>query len=230
MPFGEAALLVELGGSARARGAYRETNARVHALAAALEAAPPAGLGSLTPGYTSLLVQFDPLVAEPAPIAAAIRDLLHGLGPVERPPGRVHEIPTVYGGECGPDLERVARRLGLSPTEVVSRHTAAEQSVYIIGFAPGFPYLGDLPPELALPRRSTPRERVPAGSVAIAGRQTGIYPRSTPGGWHLLGRTPLVLFDPTRDPPAYLRPGDRVRFVAIEPNEWDHHAGPAPDW
>jgi KipI family sensor histidine kinase inhibitor len=204
----------------------------VHALAAALEAAPPPGLGSLTPGYSSLLVQFDPLLAEPEPIAAAIRDFveIQLQAAVERPPGRLRQIPTVYGGDCGPDLERVARRLGLSPAEVVSRHTAAEQTVYMIGFAPGFPYLGDLPPELALPRRATPRERVPAGSVAIAGRQTGIYPRSTPGGWHLLGRTPLLLFDATRDPPAYLRPGDRVRFVAIEPSDWDRFAGPAADW
>lgn len=226
-------MLVELGGSTRSEVAsYLETNARVHALAAALEAAPPAGLVGLTPGYTSLLVQFDPLVAEAQPMAAAIRDVLRALiqVAVERPPGRVRHIPTVYGGECGPDLEHVARRLRLSPAEVVSRHTGTEQIVYMIGFAPGFPYLGDLPAELALPRRATPRERVPAGSVAIAGRQTGIYPRSTPGGWHLLGRTPLVLFDPARDPPAYLRPGDRVRFVAIEPNEWDDHAGPAPDW
>jgi KipI family sensor histidine kinase inhibitor len=139
-------------------------------------------------------------------------------------------VPAIYGGEFGPDLESVTEQLRLSPAEVVARHTASIQSVYMIGFAPGFAYVGDLPAELALPRRATPRERVPAGSVAIAGRQTGIYPRSTPGGWHLIARTPINLFDPARDPPAYLRPGDRVQFIRIQPTDWDRYTGPPQDW
>jgi KipI family sensor histidine kinase inhibitor len=135
----------------------------------------------------------------------------------------------VYGGEWGPDLDEVAARLGLTPTEVVAQHTAAELRVYMLGFSPGFPYLGDLPETLALPRRATPRERVPVGSVAIAERQTGIYSREMPGGWHVLGRTPVPLFQEDRRPPAYLAPGDRVRFVAIDASDWERYAFDVPD-
>ena len=134
----------------------------------------------------------------------------------------------MYGGEWGPDLEDVADRLGLSPNDVVARHTGSELTVYMLGFSPGFPYLGDLPDSLALPRRTTPRERVPVGSVAIAERQTGIYSREMPGGWHLLGRTPVALFDEHRDPPSYLAPGDRVRFVAIAAGDWERYASAPP--
>ncbi len=224
-PFGEAALLVELGEEPELT-----VNGRVHALAAALDARPLPGLRSLVPAYTSLLVEFDPLLADPTEVEAAIRARLERTSAAAPLPGRYRTIPTVYGGEFGPDLNEVAALVGLSPTEVIERHSGTEQRVYMLGFAPGFPYLGDLPPELALPRLATPRERVPAGSVAIAGRQTGIYPRPTPGGWRLLGRTPLTLFDERRTPPAYLAPGDRVRFVPIAPGEWARYAGPAPDW
>jgi KipI family sensor histidine kinase inhibitor len=120
--------------------------------------------------------------------------------------------------------------VGLSPEEVVARHVATEVTVYMIGFSPGYPYMGDLPAELNVPRRATPRELVPPGSVAIAYGQTSIYTRPTPGGWHLIGRTPRVLFDATRDPPTYLAPGDRVRHVPIQASDWDAHASPAPDW
>ncbi|HLB54334.1 MAG TPA: 5-oxoprolinase subunit PxpB, partial [Gemmatimonadales bacterium] len=122
-------------------------------------------------------------------------------------------IPVRYDG---PDLEEVSARTSLTREEVIRRHTAPEYLVYLLGFAPGFGYLGDLDPALILPRRSAPRTRVPAGSVAIAGAQTAVYPLETPGGWHLIGRTTLSLFDPRRDPPALLAPGDRVRFEALE--------------
>jgi KipI family sensor histidine kinase inhibitor len=225
IPFGEAAFLVELGGEPDLT-----VNARVHALAAALDTAPPPALRTLIPAYTSLLVEFDPLVVDPAVVETAIYST------VERPlaagarPGRPRIVPTVYGGKYGPDLDAVAALVGLTPSEVVARHAGSEQTVYMLGFAPGFPYLGDLPPELSVPRLETPRERVPAGSVAIAGRQTGIYPCATPGGWRILGRTPIRLFDERRDPPAYLAPGDRVRFAPIAPSEWERHAGVAADW
>lgn len=224
--FGEAALLVEFG-----ERADLELNARVHALARALEADRPPMLRSLVPGYVSLLIEFDPLQADLATMADRVRERVQEVDPASGSVGRTRTIPTVYGGECGPDLEDVAAQLGLDPDEVVAQHTAAELTVYMLGFSPGFPYLGDLPATLALPRRATPRERVPVGSVAIAERQTGIYSREMPGGWHLLGRTPVALFDEGHDPPAYLAPGDHVRFVAIAAGEWDRYASNQPsDW
>jgi KipI family sensor histidine kinase inhibitor len=138
-----------------------------------------------------------------------------------KPTGRLIEIPVCYGGEYGPDLDAVAKRAGLAPDEIVARHTAAEYAVAMIGFAPGFPYLLGLDPALATPRRTDPRTRVPAGSVAIGGAQTGIYPRELPGGWQLIGRTPLVLFDPRREPPCLLAPGDGLRFRAIRADEFE---------
>jgi KipI family sensor histidine kinase inhibitor len=126
------------------------------------------------------------------------------------------EIPVCYGGDCGPDLAEVAAHVGLHCDEVIARHSAAEYRVAMLGFAPGFPYLFGLDASLHLPRRASPRTRVPAGSVAIGGAQTGIYPRELPGGWQIIGRTPLTLFDPARDPPALLAPGQRVRFKVIE--------------
>ncbi|HJU25447.1 MAG TPA: 5-oxoprolinase subunit PxpB [Rhodanobacteraceae bacterium] len=142
-----------------------------------------------------------------------------------KPPGRPIEIPVCYGGEYGPDLDAVAAHAGLAPDEVVARHTAAEYTVAMIGFAPGFPYLLGLDAALAMPRRRDPRTRVPAGSVAIGGAQTGIYPHELPGGWQLIGRTPLALFDPQREPPCLLAPGDRLRFRAIRVDEFEIVAG-----
>ena len=138
------------------------------------------------------------------------------------------EIPVCYGGEFGPDLPFVAARAGLSEDEAARRHAAGEYRVHLIGFAPGFPYLGGLTAELAAPRRATPRERVPAGSVGIAGRQTGVYPLETPGGWQIIGRTPLRLFRLDADPPALLRTGDGVRFRAIAADEFEALRGAEP--
>jgi len=224
-PFGESALLVEFG-----QEADLGLNARVHALARALETSPPPYLQTLIPGYMSLLVEFDPLHVDLEAAEPVLREHVRQLKVEPGQSGRQRTVPTVYGAEWGPDLDDVAARLGLSPSDVIARHTAAEQSVYMLGFSPGFPYLGDLPEELALPRRETPRDRVPVGSVAIAERQTGIYSREMPGGWHLLGRTPVPLFDEGRDPPAYLAPGDRVRFVSIAASEWDRYTGLPSDW
>jgi KipI family sensor histidine kinase inhibitor len=174
--------------------------------------------GRPVPAYASLLVPYDPLRLT---VREARRDLTDALagwappGPRGRAPvGRELIIRVRYGGVDGPDLAEVARRLGRSGTDVVERHAAVAYTVFMLGFSPGFPYLGPLPDELVLPRRATPRTSVPAGSVAIAGRQTGIYPAATPGGWHLIGRTDAVLWDPTRERPALLEPGDTVRFAA----------------
>lgn len=129
------------------------------------------------------------------------------------PESRCVDFPVVYGGRQGPDLDEVAMHCGMTPSQVVERHSSVEYVVYFMGFQPGFAYLGELPHELAIPRRAEPRLNVPAGTVGIGGEHTGIYPLETPGGWNLIGRTPLVLFDPHREPPALLMPGDRVRFI-----------------
>ena len=164
------------------------------------------------PGMNNLTLMFDParidaaelemqvLAAWPQLAAAAIE-------------GRTIEIPVAYGGEHGPDLADVAAHTGFTPAEVVRRHAAGEYVVYLLGFLPGFAFMGGLPPELATPRRAEPRVAVPARSVGIGGAQTGVYPLVSPGGWQLIGRTPLEMFDPTAAEPTLLRPGDRVRFV-----------------
>ncbi len=194
-------------------------NARVHAVARRLGEHKPHWLRGLVPAFASLGVFFDPAV-DPAHIH---EELLALLAMEEAPLTEVHpraartiEIPVVYGGQYGPDLESAAAELQLSPQQLIARHAGGVYTVAMIGFAPGFPYLAGLDPALALPRLATPRAGVAAGSVAIGGAQTGIYPRESPGGWRLLGRTPRVLFDPARPTPSLLLPGDRVRFVAIE--------------
>ena len=223
--FGEAALLVEYGDTPDLT-----LNARVHALARQLDAKPLEAQTNLVPGYVSLLIELDPLHVDLEQARSSLERLMSNL---HVPPigfRRRRVIPTVYGGEWGPDLDDVATRAGISAADVVARHTALEQTVYMLGFSPGFPYLGDLPDELSLPRRETPRERVPIGSVAIAERQTGIYSREMPGGWHVLGRTPIALFDESHDPPAYLSAGDRVAFVEIPADDWDRYTGAPSDW
>jgi KipI family sensor histidine kinase inhibitor len=211
-------------------------NARVHAAARALREAGLPGVADIAPAYASLLVRFQPDTpcnrddALPgARIAALSCTLLDGIDAKTRIPAgagvetdpRCVEIPVCHGGEFGPDLEAVARHAGLSPDEVVARHTAGDYTVAMLGFAPGFPYLLGLDPSLHVPRRDTPRTRVPAGSVAIGGAQTGVYPRELPGGWSLIGRTPLALFDPQYMPPTLLLPGDRVRFRSIRQDQFE---------
>ncbi len=184
---------------------------------AALAADPPAGLVDLVPAIDSLLVCFDPLAADDRQLSERLQTLAAQPPLQSLPTGREVVIPVRYGGDDGPDLEAVAQQLRLTPAEVIALHTATELRVMMIGFAPGFPYLGWLPPALHLPRRTTPRIAVPAGSVAIAVGMTGIYPATLPGGWHLIGRTEVRLFDPAVDPPTLLQPGDRVRFVDVTP-------------
>ena len=212
--FGDAAFLVVLGERISVL-----LNRRTRALDDAVRGALPAADGWGVPvlAYASLLVPYDSdrLTAEDARqrIAALVVAMEAAPLPPERPT-QVVEIPVRYGGEDGPDLDEVAERLGLTPDEVVAIHAGRTYRVFMLGFVPGFAYLGRLPSRLVLPRRATPRARVPAGSVAIADAQTAVYPTATPGGWHLIGRTDEVLWDPTDDSPARLAPGDHVRFVA----------------
>lgn len=194
------------------------THERVRRAFAALEAAGLGGVENLHPAYATVGVSLDPRRVGVGAMTEAIAGVLRDAVAIELPPPDRVEVPVAYGGEWGPDLADVARHAGLTPDEVVARHSAATYLVHFLGFSPGFPYLGGLPPELATPRLPTPRPRVPAGSVAIGGAQTGVYPRATPGGWRLIGRTPLPMFDPHRPSPALLALGDRVVFRALPPD------------
>lgn len=190
---------------------------RVHALSGRLAANRLPGVVDIVPAYASLGVHFDLQQTDADAIAAWIgNELTASDAGRAAPSARVVEIPVVYGGEFGPDLVEAAASLGLAADELAAQHASTVYTVAMIGFAPGFPYLSGLPDALALPRLASPRTRIPAGSVGIGGSQTGIYPRESPGGWRILGRTPLVLFDPQRDPPVLLQPGDRVRFRPID--------------
>jgi KipI family sensor histidine kinase inhibitor len=173
----------------------------------------PAGILNLHPAYASVLIDFDPRRCTQNDVEALVRERM--LVPAEQTARatRTVEIPVCYGGAFGPDLEDVARHTGLTAARVVELHASACYLVYFLGFSPGFPYLGGLPPELATPRLPAPRKVVPAGSVAIGGSQTGVYPGESPGGWRIIGRTALRLFDAAATPPALLRIGDAVCFV-----------------
>lgn len=195
----------------------------------ALAAQPLPGVSEVTPAYTSVTVFYDParMVAAGAPeneivewLSARVRERLKDPPKAAKAKPRVVEVPVCYGGEFGPDLGRVASQAKLFPDDVVKQHSAAKYLVHLIGFSPGFPYLGGLPAKLATPRHAKPRMAVPAGSVAIGGEQTGIYPQVTPGGWNLIGCTPLRLFRPEQNPPALLQAGDEVRFKPISIEEF----------
>jgi 5-oxoprolinase (ATP-hydrolysing) subunit B len=205
---GENALILNTGANATL-----ECQQRLWAIAA--KAAHWPHVRDVVPGMNNLTILFDPLATDGQPLAEKLQTAWDA-DSISQKTGRKVEIPVVYGGDSGPDLEQVARHTGLSLAEIIKRHTAAEYIVYFIGFQPGFPYLGGLDPKLATPRRSEPRVLVPAGSVGIGGSQTGIYPAASPGGWQLIGRSELQLFDPGTNPPTLLQPGDRVRFVASE--------------
>jgi len=223
-PLGDAAVTVQFGDTIE-----EDTHRKVRAFASYLERHPFPGLVEHVPSFTTVTVYYDPWVVSDKglynPYARVTEQLQHMLKLARenqkstRP--RVVEIPVCYGGEYGPDLEYVARFHKLKPQEVVACHTRGKYLVYMIGFAPGFPYLGGLSKKIATPRRESPRPLIPKGSVGIADKQTGIYPIETPGGWQLIGRTPLSLFEPDRDPPSLLQAGDRVRFVAITPEEFE---------
>jgi KipI family sensor histidine kinase inhibitor len=218
-PLGECAVLVRFGDRIE-----QAINARVHQAARAVEEARLAGVIDIVPAYASLAVQYEPRAwrgtgdAGELPwrrISARIEGLLDACADAPTGTPRRIDIAVRYGGADGPDLDAVAAHAGLYPDEVVARHAAGDYRVAMLGFAPGFAYLLGLDPALHMPRRADPRIRVPAGSIAIGGAQTGIYPRDLPGGWQLIGRTDEVLFNVAHRPPNRLAPGDRVRFVPV---------------
>lgn len=200
-------------------------NSRVAALSAAVRALSMKGIRDTVPTYRSLAVYFDPELTEPDELYAKLEKMAAseetGSAGTAR---RIMVAPTLYGGEHGPDLAAVAAHTKLSEDEVVKRHSGNDCYCYMLGFTPGFPYLGGMDESLATPRLKNPRERIIGGSVGIAGKQTGIYSIDSPGGWQLIGRTPMRIFDAQRNPPIFLQAGMWVRFRAIEKDEYDEIA------
>ncbi|MCJ8014925.1 5-oxoprolinase subunit PxpB [Paenibacillus sp. KQZ6P-2] len=225
---GDSALLIQFGESIG-----EEVNAEVQAAASHLERHPFPGFLECIPSFTTLTLYYDLLMLERPKgietvfeyVCSIVEELLRDAPNRPSPKRRVALIPVCYGGLHGPDLAYVAEVNGRSEEDVVRIHTGQDFLVYALGFAPGFPYLGGVPESIAAPRKSTPRLSIPAGSVGIAGTQTGIYPLQTPGGWQIIGRTPLALFLPDQDPPVLLESGQLIRFKAISAAEYNRIAG-----
>ncbi|MFV0299065.1 MAG: 5-oxoprolinase subunit PxpB [Hyphomicrobiaceae bacterium] len=211
LPAGDTSLVVEFGDHID-----RQTSDRVLALADALGNQALAGIVELVPTFRSLMIHYDPIRLDARTLEQQVRRRLDGLE-MSRHAGRLWHLPCCYGGEFGPDVADVACRTGLSPEDVIRIHSGETYHIYALGFLPGYPYMGDVPDALSLPRRETPRLKVPMGSVCIAQRMAGIYSLESPGGWHLLGRTPVRLFDIRREKAVLLAPGDRIRFEVIDP-------------
>jgi inhibitor of KinA len=214
-PLGDCALIVEFG-----QRVDRDISAQARTAASELLRASVPGVTDVVPAFTTVALHYRPeaLGATETPyqhLRGRVEAILARAVPSQQEATRVVEVPVCYGGEFGPDVEEVATRCKLTTDQVIRFHAESPHVVYMLGFAPGFPYLGGLDPRLGMPRRSTPRTAVPQGSVAIAREQSAIYALETPGGWNLIGRTPLRLFRPESEPPCLLRPGDQVHFVPI---------------
>jgi KipI family sensor histidine kinase inhibitor len=213
---GDSALVVEFGNEIS-----ESINREIKFVTDALDKAKLPGVEDLTPTYRSILVCFDPLVISAGDITAFVKGILKEASEGGAGGGEVIEIPVYYGGETGPDLDFISQHTGLSSEEVIRLHTSVEYLIYMIGFTPGFPYLGGMPRELTTPRLQKPRMLIPAGSVGIAAGQTGIYSVESPGGWQLLGRTPVKIFDSEREQPFLLSAGGYLKFVSISKEEYD---------
>jgi inhibitor of KinA len=213
---GDAALLIEF-----PQTISPAINARAIALADAITRNRGTAVRDAVVGYATLTLYFDPLVVDAAWLEAETREIAASLEPRPEPAGAVVEVPVCYGAELGPDLAAVAQFGGCSEEDVVAIHAGVTYRVYMLGFVPGFAYMGSVDDRIAAPRRATPRTAVPPGSVAIAGNQTGVYPIATPGGWNIVGRTPMKLFDPNRPQPSSFRAGDSVRFKPISRRDFD---------
>lgn len=213
-PAGDMALVAELGDAISPA-----INRRVRSLTDALEEDGVPGVFDFLPTYRSVLVYFDPLVATSGEVQDSIERLLQRAQSTDTSTRNVVHLPTLYGGDLGPDIAFVAQHSGIDEQEVIRMHSGTDYLVYMMGFSPGFAYLGGLDERLATPRLQSPRTEIPPGAVGIAETQTGVYPVASPGGWQLIGRTPVRLFDPARERPVLLNAGDYVRFVPIESRE-----------
>lgn len=214
-PLSEKALVIETGSAIN-----KETELAVRKLTALLESQTPDWVIEFIPAFTTVTVFYDPLRLNQAQAEQELRRLISALDEVEASEPRIIDIPVCYGGAFGPDLAFVAEHNGLTEEQVIEIHTSGTYRVHMIGFAPGFPFIGGMSEKIAAPRRKSPRLRIPERTVGIAGMQTGVYPIETPGGWQLIGRTPLRLFVPEQDIPSLLRAGDKIRFTKISEAEY----------
>lgn len=195
-------------------------NQKVRSISIVAKQDMPPGVIEIIPAYRSIMIIYNPSVTKPQKLQDAFISLEKRLTVIDITPPKTIEIPVCYGGKLGPDIQVVAENNNISVSDVIRLHSKPEYIIYMIGFAPGFPFLGGLPETLHTPRLKTPRTNVPQGSVGIANKQTGIYPAKSPGGWQLIGRTPLKLFDPARSNPILYQAGDRIRFISISEDEY----------
>ncbi|MFZ5627291.1 MAG: 5-oxoprolinase subunit PxpB [Bacillota bacterium] len=219
LPAGDKGVVVEFGNSIS-----KEINKKIRSLMLAIEQAELPGIMELIPTYRSLLVLYDPLTWKYSDLILQLEKIEANLGSLKLPEPQVTLLPVVYGGEYGPDLNFVSEHAKLTPEEVIKIHTGTDYLIYMLGFTPGFPYLGGMDERIATPRLQTPRTKIPAGSVGIAGSQTGVYPIESPGGWQIIGRTPVKFFDPAREKPVLLQAGNYVRFYQITSEEYQEIA------
>ena len=213
---GDTGLIVEFG-----EGIDPDVNARVRSVAAAVKKTTPGGVIEIIPTYRSLLLIYDPMVTRPEKLVKFVEQADAALPDEDAGPYKVVEIPVCYGKEFGPDIETVGKTANLSIEKVIRLHAEPQYLIYMVGFTPGFPFLGGLDQRLFTPRLKTPRMVVPQGSVGVANNQTGIYPIESPGGWQIIGRTPLTLFAPQRKNPFLYQAGDRIKFIPISPEEYE---------
>lgn len=216
LPVGDLAVRVSFGAEISPR-----INDQVRRFCHRLQTEPICGVSEWVPGYAAVTVYYHPWAIGYDDLCSVLEDYVRAGTDMPSAPARQVEVPVCYGGKWGPDLDEVAAAHGLTGGQVIERHATPTYLVYFLGFLPGFPYLGGLDPSLATPRRATPRPRIHAGSVGIAGAQTGVYPLETPGGWQIIGRTPLRLYDPARQPPALLAVGDQVQFLSITERQFE---------
>ncbi|GAB6100525.1 5-oxoprolinase subunit PxpB [Halanaerocella petrolearia] len=214
-PAGDSAILIKFGAEIN-----KEINTQIRAFIHLLEEEEITGIIELVPSYDAIMVVYDPLLVGYQDLVAKLKELDKKVVHQSLPPAQIVEVPTLYGGEVGPDLDFVADYNGLNSQEVIGIHSSREYLVYMLGFTPGFPYLGGMSQQIATPRRDNPRQKIPAGSVGIAGDQTGIYPIASPGGWQIIGQTPIKLFNPNQETNILLEVGCYLKFISISKEEF----------
>lgn len=217
---GDKGLVVEFGNEIS-----EAVNKKVRNLYLAIQKDQMSGIYEMIPTYRSLFIQYNPMEIEVNSLIEKLKKIEKSLDNIDLPKPRIIEIPTAYGGEFGEDIKFVLEHNGMNEDEVIKIHSSVDYRIYMLGFSPGFPYLGGMSEKIETPRLKTPRTKIPAGSVGIAGKQTGIYPMESPGGWQLIGRTPIKLYDPRSQTPIILQAGDYIRFVPIEKDEYDNISG-----